>query len=133
MSVMNMIAYIHVCISISLSLHANTPTTTALSVHTYKHTSTCCSHPRSTLQKQAAIGRRVGGACCSGRKEGERSFGLPHMSRRHAVGLPSSHAQPETMKISPHSDTSAVKKNIRSGSHHILDKKLQAITTNRVL
>lgn len=38
MSVMNMIAYIHVCISLSLSLNPNAPTTTALSVHTYTHT-----------------------------------------------------------------------------------------------
>lgn len=42
-------------------------------------------------------------------RAGEARDGHPHMIRRHAAGLPSSHAVPETMKTSPPADTYAVR------------------------
>lgn len=50
-------------------------------------------------------------------RAGEGRDGLPRMIWRHAAGLPSSHAVPETMKTSPPADTSAVRKHPYSYNH----------------
>ncbi len=104
--VCNVYYRLHTCMHFDLALFT-CHHTLSTHAHAHTHTHTSCTHPRSTLQKQAAIGRRVGGACCSGRQgEGRVVWASPY-EQEPCCGSPLlPHTQP--MKISPLSHTSAI-------------------------
>ncbi len=107
--VCNVYYRLHTCMHFDLALFTCHHTlSTHAHAHMHTHTHTQAAPPRSTLQTGCYWTQSGWGLLQWQTGGGGGSCGLPHMSRSHAAGLPSSHTQPQPMKISPLSHTSAI-------------------------